>query len=544
MILAGALAAMPGPVLAGEATFGIDSFLVRDNNVFRVNKDAVAGQEGDWSVRVTPRVRVEEPRGDLTWSFEYAPAYEYFLENNSLRGWDHDLQSEVTWQATKRTGVTFSNHFRRYGLESRFNDTTDVAAGDDPTGSTTQNRERLRRNQVNLSLFHNLTRRNRLTLNAGYQTFDRSEENASDQVTYSASIQHFYTWRPSTSIGPSFSWTRQVQKPAFSNRTETDFLNLSLRVLHRFDPTLVLDVSVGPAMVLSQEQETVAAPLLAGAVPGSSLLDIRTCPTLDDGTPFFSSECESLSLFDNETILSENNLGLPTGEQRLTTTVPFGGVVFNINEATLIQQIRQQTTILTSEDVLDTGGSELTYFADVSLRKTWESWELSFGYRRSDDSSASRFGITSISDRLYGTLSWRASRKLKLRLTTSWINRQQEQETVNFVTGLTSGSPILDTRACLGAGTAPDCPFVGRSILFDNVAVASSLRARLFKSDFESEQFRVRLGARYRLKRRVALAGSVTWVSDTSKGDLTTNRDVERLIARAGVEYEFEPFRF
>ncbi len=544
MIVATVLAVGPGTARAGEATFGIDTEILRDDNVFRAPKGSPLGEDGDWSVRVTPRIKVEEPQGNVTWSFEYLPAYEYFMENNALRGWDHDVRGDLAWQVTKKTSISLSDRFRRYGLESRFNDSTDVAAGDDPAAATRQGLERIRQNQIDLAISHTLSRRNQLTLDAGYQTIEQSQGTASDQVSYSASLSHFFSWRTATSFGPSLAWSRQVQIPKFSRRTETDFLNLSLRVLHRFDRTLLLDVSVGPALVFSEEQETRLDPTIGARYPGPALLDVGTCPTLKDGTPFFSEECEELDLFRNETILTENNIGLPTNEQELTTDFTVGPLLVNVNEAALIQQARSQGALLESNDILESGGSESTYFANISLRKTWENWDLLVGFRRSDDSSASNFGVTSISDRLFGRLDWRASRKLRLVLNASWIRREQEQEVAGFVTGLTNGSVTLDTRTCVFGAIPSTCGFAGRLIRFDNAAEASSLRARLLKRDFESTQLRVRLGARYRLRRHIVLIGSLTWISDETKGDLTNNGDIERFIARAGVEYEFEPYRF
>ncbi len=533
-----ALLAFPCPSWGGEASFGFRTEVVRDDNVFGAAKEDLLAEDGDWSLRVQPVLRVEEPDGDLQWSFEYRPRYEHFFEHHELRGWDHDVEGTLLWQISPRTSLSIEDRLRRFGLESRFNETTDVALGDDPVLETRQTRRRILQNRIGIELNHQLNARNVVTLAGNHLIYDRRDETRPDQENYGASLSHLYVLSPRTRIGPALGWSRRIQKPAFTQRTSTDFVNLSLRVVHQVDKTFVIDVSAGPALVLSDE---IDRPTRGTALtyPGSTALDIRTCPTLSDGTPFLDETCEPLEFFENVTIESA-----PAAGAGLPQFLTLNGV----SEADQIAAQRASVSTLNIVDDFDSVDDDVTYFADVTLRKAWENWLLAVGYRRSDDSSTSTFAVTSVSDRLFANLVWTPSQKLRITLAANWIRREQSQEIVEFATGLQSGSLFTDNRACAFLTTPPACFaagfFTGRRLRFDNVAMASAIRGRKFDRDFDSILMTARLSASYRLRKRVFLRGSIRWTSDEVKGNLTRNREVERFLIRAGVEYQFEPWRF
>lgn len=537
-LLTAALLAAPAPSLAREASLQLRSEVAYDDNVFGISKDGLINEDGDWSLRFSPLLLVEEPDGELQWSLEYKPRYEHFLENNQLRGWDHDVEGIVSWQITPRTSIRIQDRFRRYGLESRFNESTDVSVGDDPQQESLEQRNRVRSNNASLRFDHQIDARNVLTLSGSHTLFDRRREGGTDQESYGGGISHLFALSPRTRIGPSLSWNRRIQEPPVAQKTETDFLNLSLRAIQQFDPSLLLDVSAGPALVFNDEVERPDRGL-ALTYPGNQLLDVRTCPSLADGTPFFDDSCQPLDLFENETILDSQGLTDPN-EQELA---------FLFSEKLILDAQRLGVSELDVFDETDTGDTDLTYFADITLRKFWENWTLTLGYRRSDDSSTSQFAVTSVSDRVFGSLLWTPTQKLRLTLSASWIQREQSQEIARPVSELENGSFLLDSRSCIlgfnpPGATVPNCLYIGRLIQFDNVAMASRIRTLSVDQDLDSTLTSVRLAARYRLRKHLILHGAVSWRSDDVEADTAQARDVERLLLVAGVEYRFDPFRF
>ncbi|MAG32919.1 MAG: hypothetical protein CL908_18740 [Deltaproteobacteria bacterium] len=529
---------------AGEAILELETELTYDDNVFGTRDESPDGQDGDWSLRFTPTLRVQEERGDLQWDLTYKPAFEYFLQHNGLRGWDHDIKGELTWQITRQTSVTISDRFRRFGLESRFNETTDPFEGDDPVTESRFLRRRFKQNRARLLINHDFTPRHSSTIAVNHVASDRSLETDSDTKSYSASLGHLYAWTPRTRFGPAFSWSRRIQEPFERPDIETDFYNLSLRVIHVFDPSFSIDFSIGPALVVSDDSTDRLTSALANRYPGSDYLAFDSCPTLADGTRYVAATCEPLDLFANGTILAEAAAGTPNE--------------LSAAESEILATIRDDSTIfLPIEEVDDPAGDEVTYFADVSFRKVWKNWTLNGGYRRSDDSSSSTTSITSISDRLYATLQWRATPRLRFDLNVSWRQSQQEQEIASLVTALNSSQFAIDTRACdpavaagtplaicISADSAAIPTLTGRAILFDNIAEAIGLRQTLTDVNSETTLIHVRLGGRYRLNKRAVFLASATWRRETGSSNVSRDRVTERVILRAGVEYEFEPFRF
>ena len=268
---------------------------------------------------------------------------------------------------------------------------------------------------------------------------------------------------------------------------------------------------------------------------------------LSDGTPFFDSRerCQALELFENVSISGvDPNGGTNNADELVSTSV-------GLSELALFNLARSGIVTQPISDPPKTGGSELTFFADLALTKTWRNWVLRMGYRRRDDSSSSAFGVTSVSDSVYGRLNWKATPRLNLNFGVTWTKRDQSQESVRIATRLTSGSLAIDSRTCLvnaATTTVGSCIAglqTGRQLEFSNVALLDTFQFRLLDNDFVSETTLVRLQARYRLRRRVTVYGIVRWQMEDITGTLATNnRKFNRVLFRAGLEYQFEPFRF
>ncbi|MDJ0789512.1 MAG: hypothetical protein QNK05_22190, partial [Myxococcota bacterium] len=490
---------------ARELTLEVQTDAIYDDNIFSTSGD----KTDDFYFRLAPRIGVEESRGKLQWLLQYTPSYNVYATERDLDGFDHDVRAQVSYRLGPRTQLTFSDRFRRAGFETRFNETTDVAEGDDPIVTLANQRARLITNFAQVGLTHRLSPRQSVSILGFHQIFDRQSDSA-DTEGYGVSAQYFYTFNERLQMGPQLIWNRRIQKPVTGRDIETDFLNLSGRAVFEISPGFTLNFSAGPALVFSDETELVDSAERA-RYPGpteNTFFDARTCPTLDDGSPFLGVACEQLVILENASF----GPGSPSGS--LTPAL----------------DARQEEVTVPFVDPPSSGGSELTFFADITLRKRWQNWIFQLGYRRSDDSSASNFGVTAVTDRVFATLEWQATRKLELGLAASWLGREQNQELVSTVTGLQNSTLVLD--GILTTATVA------------NVAEAISLRGIRFDSDFQSDTYSIQMRARYRLRERVALRAVASFRQQEQSGAFVSDSTIEQFIVRLGFDYSFEPWRF
>ena len=94
---------------AEQLKLGVDSEVLWTDNVFGTIENTV----DDTSGRVAPWADVSNDDGRFTWGLRYKPAYEYYLDQTDLRGWDHDVDGHLQYQFTRATKLRISERFAR-----------------------------------------------------------------------------------------------------------------------------------------------------------------------------------------------------------------------------------------------------------------------------------------------------------------------------------------------------------------------------------------------------------------------------------------------
>lgn len=479
-----ALLTFPMAAVAVDFNSGIASEGYWTDNVYSQSVEEV----DDFSVRVSPWGEFVDADGDVTWGLRYGPSYEYYLDESDVRGFDHDAEARVAWQMTPTTTLRLADRFQRYHSLSRFNE--QQAPGQDIV--VAGRRVEYRTNAVNASLDHFFTPRNILSVGLYYTTQDFSERGQLDRSFYgtSAFFRHILSER--TTIGASASWSRQSVDQIDLDQRDTDYVNLSAFFSYAFSPSLHLEASVGPALVLSDVDDTnLPATVVRADFPVTTLADGRhyidadLCPRNNAGERILSLECGVV----------DPALGSGQGPGNATADLTVFGAP--------------------SPD-----DSTSTYFANVSLVKDWERFRGEISYRRNEDQSS---GFGAVSDIFYGSLRWQVTRRLSAKVITSYEIREQATESIALVT-VVANRPAPGTDA----------------LLFPQVAQSQYVNATLVGSDFGLDVIVASLQLNYDLTPRSAIYSTILYRDEQSNGEVFLERDMQRLGIAVGIRYVFD----
>jgi hypothetical protein len=479
---------VPLAAAATDLNSGVRSELHWTDNVYSTSINEL----DDFSGRVAPWAEVTDPDGNVTWGVRYGPAYEYYLDENGLRGFDHDAEGRLAWRVGPRTTLRIADRFQRYHSVSRFNEQADpgqdvVAAGE---------RARYKTNLATGSLEHLLSPLDLVALSVSYNIQDFSEEQVDREFLGTGLVyQHFLNER--TTLGARASWSRQTLIEDELDDRSTDYFNLSAVFTREISRGLHLEVSAGPAYIVSDVEDISLPPSAPRrAIPfvqedgTGRLLNADSCPRNNAGERILSSECGFLSpaLTQQQlvTLLVTPNIPIP-----ITGTVP------------------------SADD------SQTTYFADISLVKDWERLRGEISYQRRESQSS---GFGAFSDIFYGALRWQVSRRLSAKWITSYEMREQATDALVLVTTVANEPtpPFLAATHPLAAQTQAVHP----DLLSQNVGL---------------DLFVTNVGLIYQLTRRSAVYTNVYWRDEQSSGDVSFPRDMQRLGISVGIHYVFDP---
>jgi hypothetical protein len=497
-----AAALLTGPVGSDAEVLylGVESEAVWTDNVFGSFVDEV----DDTSGRVAPWADVRDREGRVTWSLRYEPAYEYYVDQSDLRGFDHDVSGDVTFEFTKRTKLRISDRFARYRSLSRFNEQADFGDEVNVVGF----RQRFKRNRVSATLSHRVTETDDLSLDFTYLLFRFSNQNNADRDTLRTSLRYTRRMSERATFGGSAAWTRQqFERPGFDERS-TDFYNLAGFFAYRLTSTLQFDISAGPAFIRSQSQ-SFALNDAAPALPGTQvvinkfplvrqengsfrMVDADSCPTNDQGERVLAVECD--------TVPPDISSGF------VDTFSQFNTSLVNVEG-----------------DLTTPSDSRLTYFAALGLTKEWESWKGSLTYTRSFSDSTS---AAAVADIVLGRLIWNPARRWRVELSGSWERQQQATDSSVLATVVANGTPI----------SSPFLPPVA--------AETQAVRVQNVDSDAAIDYYRLFFRLSYQLNRRSSLFMLMNWREESLDIDAATRPDAERFTVGVGVNYHFDPIPF
>jgi hypothetical protein len=479
---------------------GVESEAIWTDNVFGSFENEV----DDTSGRVAPWGDVSDREGRVTWGLRYKPAYEYYIDQRGLRGWDHDVSGNIAFKFTERTQLRISDRFARYRSLSRFNEQADFGDEVNVVGF----RQRFKRNRINASLTHRLTERDDLGLDVSYNLFRFSNQNNADRDSMRTAFRYTRRVSARATAGSSLSWTRQqFERPGFDERS-TDFYNLSGFFSYRFDQTLQFDITAGPAFIESESQ-TSALNDVNPNLPGTQVSAANF--------PLFRQENGSFRMVDADTCPTNNN-----GERVLA--LECAPVPPDISQGFVDTFNQFNTAVVDVDGNLTTpSDSRLTYFAAIGLTKVWKEWKGSLTYTRSFSDSTS---AAAVSDIVLGRVIWNPARRWRAELSGSWERQEQATDSSVLTTIVANGTPI----------SSPFLPPVA--------AQTQSVRVQKIDSDAAIDYYRLFFRLSYQLNPRSSLYMLMNWREESLDVDAGNRPDASRFIVGFGVNYNFDPIPF
>lgn len=451
----------------------------------------VVGGLDDFSVRLIPRIRILDESGKLEWELRYAPRYRKFHDLDEFDGWDHDAYGRLLWSPSARTSVHLSGLYFEYSGFDQFLIEEVIDTGAIET-SIELGRQRVQQTVIDGGISHYLAKRHLLGVSFSLYDTEYEEVLQSDIQVDTASLSYFYILDPTDRFGLLVRATQQVVGGiAEADDLTTDFYNLSLQWAHSFSPTFSLDAWVGPTWVKSELAEIPDRigglprfPLGTRADGGLAPLRASSCPRLSSGEPFLDASCE-----------------------------PFGADVAFSNPFALFE-----TTELVLLEAQDDTADDLTYFANIELKKVWEAVTLTLRYGRDVSTTTQAAGV--VRDELSAKLSWLASERVRLTFDALYEMREQSVNGRALVT-------------VLQATTLQGVPDVAESIGFKTSEV-----------DREIEINRIWAGvyAQYYATKHTTFFANVFWTRWEVEGTGLPSRVSDRFGVRVGVRYTFDRF--
>jgi len=502
---------------AEELDFSLSTTLEYDDNVFNSEEDSTTSQEEDFVFRVGPRLTLSRSRGDFTYSARYAIFWESFVEESGFDNFDHSLDLQGTWRLGPRTQVQFAERFRlTESVNRRFEFGEEEIVSDplldEPRGFEVE-RQDLVTNTASLRLVHQFTPRLEGQASLSFRIFRSDREDSFDSDSLSGSANLTYALDRNDRLGFGAGLSQQSIEGGRGGSNDTQFLRFFGIWSHIFDPNTSLSIQAGPTFVNGEDNDSLFFAVLQGtqAFPfettesgGVRFVDPATCPT-EDGEPFLAERCE---LFPTEFASTD-----PVTTFARTAPV------------NLVEQFGNEST-----------SGRLTFFANASFVKRWESWSTQVSFRRTDSTSSGRGGST-ILNVFSGQLRWEPAVRWSATLTGTLSTRTSATEQLQTVIGLAPAEICLSETEI--AGLPPgSCPVDDIAI---PVAAAVNLRRVETDDTFESRSLQGRLNISRELGRRTTVFLTLNYVTQ-ERDDFNSDREFTNFRAMIGFRWSLAPF--
>ena len=473
---------------ATDLELGIEGSVQYDDNLLSASEDEL----DDFSLRLTPRLRLFDDRGKLSWEVRYFPRYRKFLDSGEFDGWDQDVYGRLTWKPTERTKLEISDWYTDLASFDRLLTEEVLQDGTIDTGfDLGQQRSTL--NRLNVSLSHMLTRRSTIEFGISRDDTQFERPDAAETAVTTGSASYLYSWDVNNQVGLVGRFTRQTVDSAATaaQPLDTDYYNLSLQWLHSFDPTLYFSILAGPTWVEADQtpfpntlRNRPLFPLVSNPFGLTGPVSAPSCPLLDTtGETILGASCTLIPLlfFSDTDFLSE------VGD------IPLRGPSNNVT-------------------------TDLTYFATASLVKQWTNYSLTLRYLRDVSTSSDVSGVIRDVASVVGI--WDVSEQWRLQLSAFYEIREQTS---------TSRFPVV----ILEGVTAGGIPNVGR---------AAGYRLIQFDGETRSDRIFVSFYAQYDVSRSTMLFANVFFSNEQFEVNDQDARETNRFGVWIGVRYTLPVF--
>jgi hypothetical protein len=472
---------------ATDVELRLESTVEYDDNVLSSSADEL----DDFSLTLSPRLRVLDETGELNWEVRYAPRYRHYVDLDELSDWDHEAYGKLVWRIDERTTLrvtdwyTDLSSFNRLLTEEVQQDGTIETGIDFPE-------QRSKDNSLDVTLSHHLTRRHFFELSASRNDTVYDAPSETETAVTTGTLSYYYIWDASDQVGWLLRATQQTVDNTATGGQEldTNYYNLSLQWTHLFDPTLTLSASGGPTWVEAE------LPVFPDPVPGQRAFPViasplgfvgpviaASCP-VDDGDFFIAATCQPIPLnFFPDTSFIFEFIDLPALESSPKTA------------------------------------DDLTYFAVLALTKEWTNYSLTLRYLRDASNTSQVSGV--IRDVVSLTANWEPTERWRLTLSTFYEVREQQTNARN---------PIVIVQGVDVQGV----PGVGRAVGYRLVEV---------DRDLENERIFVSFYAEYTMTRHTSLFGTVFFSHEEQTLEPLPVRKTDRFGVWLGFRYTFPRYK-
>lgn len=261
LLAAFAAFAVASAARSSDLIFGLGATTLFDDNVY----GTTARARSDLTIQVVPKVRYIDRLGSFGADVRYDPTYEYFVDEDPLRGWNHSARAAFDWKPAPTTSVTLEDDFLNYRSAR-------LLTGTDSSGTQVESggQDPFTRNLAQLTLQHMATPTGRITASVYHVLWEFDQQNRADQQNYGGQLEYLHTIRRELQLGGSLSISRTDFDEALAQRgVDSNYYNASFVLEWQPSDRFSLTMAAGPAYVDEKPQPLEPPPgaILLGPIP-------------------------------------------------------------------------------------------------------------------------------------------------------------------------------------------------------------------------------------------------------------------------------------
>jgi hypothetical protein len=496
-----------------EVAFSLENRIGGDQNILRTSTDTKS--DGFWEI--VPKVTIRERNRELRYDFQYTPIYETFFETDGIDGWDHIQSGRFDWDITPRDTLGFTQEFaetRRIRQES-----AEAFESSSPIVQETD-RQRIRRAGVGLYYVHFFTPRWSARVDANFSDIDFNSPFDVDTRAYGGSLSGQYIWseqltlgvygsgryRQSLGVGRQPSSNSGIGNIAASVSADLAILGNSLQGWELF-------VQAGPSIVRTEADDITGAtvPEYTFATDGQSLL-ARAIDVVGPGPEEPLDAC--------------NFQG-----QDLLLACPF--LAFDPN---FPPDFSNPSGLVSLGPPLGSDGksdTDISYFAEVNLTKSWELTKLYLTYSRSE-SASSGVATSSILDVLSARVTYAPSPAWWFSFIASWTQREYVQAVEQSVVAVKPNGLLRQDP-----NVQPPVPGTFYFAQADSLTTVVTTNS----SSSEETSWSTAFSVKRQLSRQITLVSYFRYAETDNQTEISSST-IESVFGYVGLRYEFDTVIF
>jgi hypothetical protein len=499
---------LPSAVGAVEVVLGVEGSTGYNSNVFFQSED----ESGDGSGRLGPLIMVRDRTGGLTYIFNYRPSYELYYTLNGINSVYQNLDARVSWQPSIATEFYATNYFSDTPV--RFS-TFETGPGSQlATPRPVFDNSLVLQNYGNVGVRHSFSPRWLGEISANSALADYEKDTFTNSMSNGLQGSMTYFLNPRNRVGGGVGFTRQTFEQSGSTSGGTNYYQVFGLWNHDFSPTWTLSMQAGPTLV--QPDSTDFPTTRTNAFLFSRLVQSQSGQVL---LPLDGTRCQPFEgVFVAETCPPLQ--AIRNGQLQQSSDY----FVFDENGQQV--DLAQTGTLNLQGPIPDSGGTSITYFANVSLKKRWRWFEVTGSYVR-NASTTSGLGQSILTDTLTLTGVWNPSALWRLTLLGVYTQRESSAESAFTLTPV-QGQVLFNV--------------FGQAALIGVRSV--SLRAFSSSSSIDITNYGITAQLNRYLGRSTYVFGRATYDRQQSNQQEFDSVTTDRYVVTIGFHYVFDALHF